>query len=506
MNILIVDDDEVMLRLLTHDIKEFGFSIATANNGEQALNILKNDTFDIIVSDILMPEIEGVTLCRKIRRDPQLEYLYIIIITTLNEEENIVQALNAGANDYITKPYIKRILEAKIKSGARLISLQNRLRQAEKMEVVGRLAGGIAHDFNNRLAAIMGYSELLSEKLAGNLELSEYSTKILHCVRRSADMVRQLLAFARKGKYTAVAVDLHAIIDTVYDLLSHSLSKDIVLKRQFNAHNSVITGDSTQLESVFLNLAINARDAMPNGGILTVTTENIKITDYDRKKYSCSLKTGKYIKISVIDTGTGIEPKVKKHLFEPFFTTKTKDKGTGMGLAAVYGTVKSHKGSIDVISEKGKGATFTLLLPVADVLIKKPEMDIPFIQYPSLATSNILIVDDEEFVRDMTSDLLSSDGYLVSTCQDGEAAVKCFNEKKGMFDLIILDMIMPKMDGYKTFNALREINPSLPIILSSGYCKKKDIDTLLKKGSTAFLQKPFAVKDLKQKVIEMLKK
>lgn len=241
--------------------------------------------------------------------------------------------------------------------------LEERLRQSEKMDAIGQLAGGIAHDFNNQLVGIMGYSEMLYKKLDDE-NLKSFAENILKASKRAADLTGNLLAFARKGKYREVQVDVHGIIDEVVVMLEHSIDKRIDIRKMFKADGAVIAGDPTQIQNALLNLAINARDAMPSGGELLFSTDTVKIDEYFNKLHAQKLPEGNYMKICVSDNGTGMDSDMIKHVFEPFFTTKESGKGTGLGLASVYGTVKSHKGVIDVQSEPGHGTTFNIYFPV----------------------------------------------------------------------------------------------------------------------------------------------
>jgi signal transduction histidine kinase len=241
----------------------------------------------------------------------------------------------------------------------------SRRKQAEKMQALGQLAGGIAHDFNNHLSAIMGFAEILAEQVEED-SLRSYAEMIALAATRSADLTRQLLAFARKGKYMAEPVDVHSIIAEVVTFLGRSIDKRITIRQNLSADPSSILGDASQIQNALLNLAINSRDAMPGGGELTFSTSSESLDETRCKGLSLDIIPGRYIKISITDTGKGIDQKNLQHLFEPFFTTKDVGEGTGMGLAAVYGTVRNHKGGISVFSRPGQGSTFDIYLPVTD--------------------------------------------------------------------------------------------------------------------------------------------
>ncbi|MCK5578387.1 MAG: PAS domain S-box protein, partial [Planctomycetes bacterium] len=248
--------------------------------------------------------------------------------------------------------------------------MEGRLRQSEKMEAIGRLAGGVAHDFNNQLTGIMGFADLLVSRL-GDEKLRKYAENIVRSAKRSAGLTEQLLAFSRKGKYASDPVDIHRIINEVMELLRHSIDKRIILKQHMAASSSIIKGDSTQLQNAFLNLALNACDAMPKGGDLLFSTETVTLDEAWCQKQTFEVVPGKYIRVSVQDSGVGIDPEIQKRIFEPFFTTKTEDRSIGMGLAAVYGTVKHHHGCILVESAPGRGSLFLFYLPLTESSARK---------------------------------------------------------------------------------------------------------------------------------------
>ncbi len=380
--------------------------------------------------------------------------------------------------------------------------LENRLHQSEKLQAIGQLAGGVAHDFNNQLTGIIGFADLLRYELQGNYRLSHYVDNILTAARHSADLTRQLLAFARKGKYLSVEVDVHRTITEVISLLQHSIDKRIVLQQIFKADPSLVNGDPAQIQNAILNLALNARDAMPKGGSLIFETKTV---DLDGE--FCSMKTdlitpGKYIEISVTDTGTGMTEDIQERIFEPFFTTKEVGKGTGMGLAAVYGTVKNHRGLIDVYSRIGRGTTIKVYLPVATSASETGSEDVSeSVSFDGKL--NILIVDDEDIVCMIAREMLEVKGHSVSVCKDGNEAVELYRKNWKDIELVILDMVMPQMNGADTFRSLRDINPDVKVLLSSGYSITGEAQNLIDQGAKGFIQKPFTFEELTKSIAEI---
>lgn len=359
--------------------------------------------------------------------------------------------------------------------------LEARLRQAEKMDAIGHLAGGVAHDFNNQLTGIMGYAELLASSVE-DPELATFAAHIARAARRSADLTRQLLAFARRGNYQAVAVDVHALLGEVVTLLERSLDKRISIRLDLVAASPVVLGDPSQLQNALLNLAINARDAMPDGGELRLGTSML----------------GSFVRVVVADTGSGMSEETLNHVFEPFFTTKEPGKGTGMGLASVYGAVEIHKGKITVESALGKGTTFQIDLPLSQQPGAGPQS--PRAEAVSLSGRRVLVIDDEAEVRDVIREVLSRAGCAVETCSGGATGLAAFTARWRQIDVVILDIVMPEMSGRAVFSALRQIDPDVRVLILSGHSLDGETRALLDDGAQALLDKPFHAEALVAKV------
>lgn len=370
--------------------------------------------------------------------------------------------------------------------------LQERLRQTEKMDAIGQLAGGVAHDFNNQLTGVLGYADLLESELS-DPRLKEYARNIINASERAAELTSQLLAFGRKGKNLDVSVSLHKVIGEVVAMLERSIDKRITVLQDLAASRSVVRGDPTQIYNALLNLGINARDAMPEGGDLTYATDEVSLNDEFIQQHQCDIEVGRYLCISVSDTGVGMSDEVRRKIFEPFFTTKPEGKGTGLGLSSVYGTVKNHNGAIHVCSEPGAGTVFRIYFPVCEEEGEDAGgSTVPVHQ----GTGRILLVDDEAILRTVGSAMLTSLGYQVKTCVDGQAAVEYYQDHWQQTDLVLLDMMMPRMDGAQTFNLMREINPKICAVLSSGYSIDGKAQSIMDKGVVAFIDKPFSRSEL----------
>jgi two-component system cell cycle sensor histidine kinase/response regulator CckA len=366
--------------------------------------------------------------------------------------------------------------------------MESRIRQAEKMKAVGQLAGGISHDFNNQLSGILGYADLLRHKLTDNPELMSYVDAIITAGQRSAGLTAQLLAFSRQGKYLSVPVDVHAIIDETVQMLERSIHKNIKIITQFEAPRAVTTGDPAQLENALLNLAINARDAMPTGGELVFSTSLIELDESFHAENIFDIRPGQYIQIRVTDTGEGMSREMLQRIFEPFFTTKEKGKGTGMGLASVYGAIKNHKGAVDVRSQIGKGTEIVLYLPSTYEEVSKIDENKENVSHFS---ARVLLVEDEMYVRNAVQKMLEALGCRVVTAENGMEAVEIYKTAFREFNLVILDIIMPGMGGKETFIRMRAINPDIVAIVASGYSDEGEVREILDEGVKRYIPKPF---------------
>ncbi len=380
-------------------------------------------------------------------------------------------------------------------------NLEEQLFHSQKMESIGRLAGGIAHDFNNILTGIMGYSELMKLQFpdentnAGNAAEIIYEGSV-----RAAELTKQLLGFARRGKYNPVPLNINEVIKGSIKVSEKIFEKKIQVVLDLNEDIYSIEADKNQIDQVLTNLIINAKDAMPNGGKLTFKTEHVSLDENFIKSFPEFL-SGEYVKISITDTGVGIHKDIKGSVFDPFFTTKGEGKGTGLGLATVYGIIKNHHGHINVYSESGEGATFTLYFPVSGKEIVKAKKQIVV----KTGDATILVADDEKNVRTYCEEILKKLGYKVLLASNGKEAVRIYNEKKDEIDLVLLDMIMPEMAGKETNSKLREINPDVKVILASGYSQNGKATEILNEGASGFIQKPFRMDELSKAIAEALK-
>jgi PAS domain S-box-containing protein len=375
--------------------------------------------------------------------------------------------------------------------------LESQSIQSQKMEAVGTLAGGIAHDFNNLLMGIQGYASLILYSMEPNHPHFDKLKSIEDLVRNGADLTRQLLGFARGGKYEVKQVDLNEIIHKTYTMFDRT-KKDIAVHYKQARDIYIVEVDRGQMEQVMFNLYLNAWQSMPAGGDLYIETKNITLDEGYVKPYT--VKPGEYVKISVTDTGPGMDEKTKERIFEPFFTTKEMGRGSGLGLASIYGIIKNHNGFINVYSERGHGTTFNIYLPALVKEVDRNKKSIRAIK----GSENILIVDDEDAVISVCRELLETLGYKVITASSGKDAVEIYRSNREKINLVILDMIMPDMGGGETFALMKIIDPNIKVILSSGYSLNGQAADIMKQGCQSFIQKPFSIDELSKKVREVL--
>jgi two-component system, cell cycle sensor histidine kinase and response regulator CckA len=379
--------------------------------------------------------------------------------------------------------------------------LKSQLLQSQKMEAVGTLAGGIAHDFNNLLQVTQGYSEMLLEEKNENDWDYQDLLKINHAARKGAELVQRLLTFSRKVEPTPVPLDLNSHIVHVEVLLGRVIPKMINIQLELSSNLPRIYADSTQIEQVLMNLAVNARDAMPTGGKLTIGTARTTL-DNEWCQSHVGSKPGEYVLLTVSDTGHGMDRATVDHIFEPFYTTKEIGRGTGLGLAIVYGIVRQHDGYITCSSETGKGTTFKVYLPAIESPVDHEKENIATL--PASGTETVLLVDDETFIRELGVRILEKSGYKVLSAGNGKEALDVLQKHMGDISLVILDLIMPEMGGREFLEKLRKSAPKLKVLVASGHSSDVSVKESLDNGAMGFVSKPFTVKGLLKQVRNVL--
>jgi two-component system, cell cycle sensor histidine kinase and response regulator CckA len=378
--------------------------------------------------------------------------------------------------------------------------LQSQLNQAQKLEAIGTLAGGIAHDFNNLLMAIQGRISLMH--LDVNPSDSSYShlKSIEEYIDSGAGLTKQLLGFARRGKYDVKPTDINDIIEHSSGMFGRT-KKEITIYRKLQKRLWPVEVDRSQITQVFLNIYVNAWQAMGGVGNLTIVTKNRQLKG--KKVDAHGLKPGRYVEISITDTGVGMSSDIKERIFDPFFTTKDRSRGTGLGLASAYGIIQNHGGAITVSSQEGKGTTFSIFLPAGRKIVEREETPV---QKMVPGRGAVLLVDDESIILEVGAEMLTHLGYEVATAKGGREAIEIYREKGKEIDIVILDLIMPEMGGGVVYRRMKEINPDVKVLLSSGYSMSGEAQEIMDLGCNGFIQKPFRLEMLSQIIQQILKK
>ena len=512
LRILVVEDSPADAALLLHEIKSNGYEVVATRveTADAMRSALQSDTWDVVISDYSLPSFsapDALKLLRETGRD-----LPFIIVSGTIGEETAVESLKAGACDFLVKGRLARLIPA-IERERREVevrrdrarerqALEEQLRHAQKMEAIGQLAGGIAHDFNNMLTAILGYAELLTEQIGPDKPIGLDLQEIVTAAQRATSLTRQLLAFSRKQTIKPVALSLNGVIELLEPMLRRLISANVSIRTSLDRQTHVVLADKTQLEQVLMNLVVNARDAMPDGGTLTIETGNAVLGVNDLVRHA-DAAPGEYAVVTVSDTGVGMTPEVQQRIFEPFYTTKERGRGTGLGLAAVYGIVKQLGGNIWVESEPGQGSTFKIYLPrttAAEAAV--PARASRDRTTPPLGKETILLVEDESGVRSFARTVLVRYGYKVLEAESSEQALAQLSGYNGALDLLLTDVMLTGIDGGQLARHLASGRPNLRVIFMSGYADPS-VEQALPNGCD-LLEKPFTAHTLLSRVRDAL--
>jgi two-component system, cell cycle sensor histidine kinase and response regulator CckA len=462
---------------------------------------LEKQVWDVVICDFSLPNFCGADALLLLRgRNLDVPFIYI---SGMIGEEIAVAALKQGAHDYVMKGSLKRLLpaiERELKEAEQRREKAQLVRQVQcqdRFEAIGRLAGGVAHDFNNLIGAILGWAELGEDETQNGSGLQARFRQIRNQAERAAGLTGQLLAFARRQVLQPVKLDVNKSISEMCGLLSSGMEANIEFKMILDPHLDVIQGDASQVDQVTMNLCLNARDAMPNGGRLIIETHNIQI-DKEFCHRNSDGRPGRYVMLVISDTGTGMDAAIVDRLFEPFFTTKALGKGTGLGLATVYGIVKQHDGFLNVNSEVGKGTTFRVYFPSSTGHASQLQRDLATISVKGIET--VLIAEDNEGIREVANSILTSHGYTTILAGDGQEALRLFRRDPTGIDIVILDVAMPGLSGTEAFSQMSVLRPDLPVVFTSGHTSESvSLNTNIAAGA-AFLQKPYSLRALSQTV------
>jgi two-component system, cell cycle sensor histidine kinase and response regulator CckA len=493
-----LEDRPADARLVLHELKSAGFDVEHERVDCEVEFVRRLDApWDVILADYSMPQFDAPSALR-IVRERSLDIPFIIVSGTIGEEV-AVAAMKEGAADYLLKDRLSRLGPA-IQQAIEQRQLRTDLRQAQRMEAIGRLAGGIAHDFNNLLTIILGYSDVAIDQLRESDPLREIVEEIRKASLRAAALTRQLLAFSRKQVLRPAVLQLNGLVSELEKMLGRLIGEDIELVVQLDEELWPVLADPGQMEQVLLNLAVNARDAMPQGGTLRIETANAQ--NGDSATRLPTTRGSESVVLTVSDTGMGMSRETLAHIFEPFFTTKKPEQGTGLGLATVYGIVKQSGGHVTVESELGRGTTFKVYLPRHDKA--------DGLEGDAGARSNlqgketILLVEDDDAVRTLAHSSLEKHGYRVLVAADGEEALRLAQRKEEPIDLLATDVIMPHLGGHELAQRLAAHRPGMKVLYLSGYMDDAVVRQGLVQNRVPFLQKPYAPQELVSKVREVL--
>jgi two-component system, cell cycle sensor histidine kinase and response regulator CckA len=507
--VLLVEDSEDDALMVIRELKRAGYDVdfTRVENADALKSSLAGKLWDLVISDFSMPRFSGTDALHMVR-STGTDAPFIFISGTMGED-TAVAALKDGAQDYLVKTNLKRLVPAvqremrEVHERRQRQRLEQQVHQLQKFEAIGRLAGGVAHDFNNLLGVILGQTEILLDR-----HHDEATNRALEMIKgsatRGASLTRQLLAFGRRQVLKPKVLNVNAILSDVEKLLQRVIGEDIQLVFHMDAKIGSVEADPSQLEQVILNLATNARDAMPGEGKLTVATANMHLDELyaDRRMV---VKPGRYVQVTVSDTGCGMDEATQSRIFEPFFTTKEQGKGTGLGLATVYGIVKQSGGYIWVYSEPGHGTTFKIYLPVVEAAAESPQYVEQNAELPR-GWETVLVVEDDTLLREVACEFLQSSGYVVIAAGSPQEAIQFAEGHSGPIDFLLTDVIMPKMNGRELARRLSTMRPEMKVLYVSGYP-----DSVVRDGANgaleeglAFLEKPYTRRMLVRKIREIL--
>jgi len=506
LRVLFIEDSENDAMLQVGLLKQAGYDVVHERvQSEEGLEEALDRTWDVLISDHSMPQFQG-TDALKIVRQRGIDVPFIFVSGTIGED-SAVAALKVGAQDYLMKSNLGRLVpsvqrelrESEARHQRKLLETQ--VHQLQRFEAIGRLAGGVAHDFNNVIGAIMGWADLGVHAAQADSDLQDKFLKIRSQADRASALTRQLLAFARRQMLQPRNTNLNELAKEEISLLRNVIGERIEIQMELAQDLSVVWADPGQIEQVLMNLCLNARDAMPNGGRLLIETRNVTLGDEYKQLHPYAIP-GRYVLLRVLDSGFGMDSEALTHIFEPFFTTKEMGRGTGLGLATVYGIVKQHKGFIDVESKVGEGSAFYVYLPIGDGPAHEPERT--SVESLRGGSERILIAEDNEDLREAAKEILESLGYKVTVAKDGEEAVRAFEESAEPFDLVLMDVVMPKMNGPEAYLKMASLKPGTRVIFSTGYATEANLIHVQTRQKATVLQKPYGSQYLAQKLRETL--
>ncbi|MBD3392852.1 MAG: response regulator [Chitinivibrionales bacterium] len=515
--VLVAEDDTGLNRLICKALARKGIRAEAAASGREALSRLCNNGFSLLLLDYMLPDMKGSAVVEDLRKHNGITPF--VVMTGHGDQQVAVDMMKLGAREYLIKDTdfidrlpstVERVLiqirtEQDLEQArADKTKLEAQLRQAQKMEAIGVLAGGVAHDFNNLLTAIHGYTSMALGDLDPQSKLYNQLEHVQRCAERASSLTRQLLLFSRGETASKSVVQLNDSITEMLKMLHRLIGEDVKIVTGLSPELRAISADPGNIEQIIMNLAVNARDAMAEGGTLTIGTRNVSMSEADCGGVP-GAKPGEYVCLQISDTGTGMSRETRERIFEPFFTTKEAGKGTGLGLSVVYGIIRQHEGWVNVYSEAGTGTTFKIYLPAVEGAAEDDIADdASGLTELQGGGEGILVVEDDDDMREWCTIALGENGYEVFEATDAAAARQMFGEHPGSIALVVSDVIMPGKSGIRLAEELRAVRPDVKIVLSSGYTGERSGWEQVREQGYRFLQKPYTMIELLRTVRESL--
>lgn len=508
--VLIVEDKIEEVELVKHHLEctdkdYYRFKVEAAASLEAVLIYLREFTPDVILLDLNLTDSRGFDTFEAIHK--QVPSIPIVILTCMNDESMACEAVSRGAQDYLVKPQVNPgVISRVLRYAVERKRFQDRLREAQKMEAVGRLASGVTHDLRNFVTAIMGYAELLLRSIPADETLKHHVEEIIKAGERANDLIRQLLTFCRRSAANAKIYDLRTILETMRALLGRILGEDIEIRSLCPPEECLVRVDSNQIEQVIMNLAANARSAMKEGGVFELKVEKVNVMD-DKNVRGLTMKAGRYVLLSVRDTGAGMDRSIQDRIFEPFFTMNSGTEGTGLGLSIAHEIITENGGFILVSSETGAGTVFEIYFPnvsgkVTEAAGQAARMqEVPMDKFKG--TETVLVVEDDMAIRSLVRTVLTRNGYTVLEASHGKEAVEIAERYESEIQIMLTDSVMPEMSSGELIQLFKTLRPQIKVLVMSGYSLQKDGDVKNRKD-TDFLQKPFTAIVLLSKMRQLL--
>jgi PAS domain S-box-containing protein len=492
--ILVVDAEGKIVTFNERFVKMWGIPQEVIDSRDDDLAL------SVAIQQLCDPD-EFLSKVRELYDQPEVESFDVLhfLDGRIFERHSLPQRLQG---ECIGRVWSFRDVTARRRAEEALGVSEQQLRQSSKMEAIGRLAGGVAHDFNNLLMVIQGYCELLTEQLERDSRHRRPVEQVAAAAKKAAALTQQLLAFSRRQVLQPEILSLNLVVEHMKEMMQRLIGEDVDLVFAGSSELGNVRADASQVQQVLMNLAANARDAMPRGGRLTVETANVTLDQVYATDH-VAVQPGDYVLLAVSDNGTGMDEMTRSHAFDPFFTTKEKGKGTGLGLSTVYGIVKQSGGNIWIYSEPGRGTTFKIYLPRVAASLSKRELPVPEkLRPPREAT--VLLVEDEAMVRRLVRQVLTNSGYQLLEAANGAEALELVRGHEGRLDLMVTDVVMPQMSGPELANQLRATHPGTPVLYMSGYTDEAVVHHGVLERGANFLQKPFGPEDLRRKIQQIL--